>query len=128
MTDSVQRLPDSEVDGEEGWDRLTDEPEIRGVEALLSDSGGKWPWQVTIWVAEFLREDPLQSELHQGLDRALRAVPGVLDVANEDTEVWVVAGTPTGDALVAAAAQVVDTLADRAREHIDGLDGLDGKA
>jgi hypothetical protein len=65
-----------------------------------------------------LRGDPLEAELRQRIDSALRGVDGVGDVAEEDREVWYVTGTPSGKDLVRAAAQVVDDLAGRARALI----------
>ena len=105
----VRRVPDDEVDGLEGWDRLTDEPEIRGVEAIRLDDD-EWPWIVVVWVAEFVREDPLEAELREAMLRELSRVRGVEAVAEEDREVWIVAGVPDGRELVKAAAAVVDGL------------------
>ena len=119
MTSDLRRVPDDEVDGAEGWERLTDEPEVRGVEALRGYSR-EWPWMVSLWAMEFVREDPLESELREEVARALRAVPGVTDVAEEDREVWVVAGQPSGEGLVGAASTVVDQLAHRIRAYVTG--------
>jgi hypothetical protein len=116
MRDEITKVPDDEVDGDEGWIRETDEPELLNVEAYRFDDG----WQVTVWVAEFLREDPLEAEFRAAMDDKLRAVPGVTDVQEEDREVWAVDGQPSGDALLRAAAAVVDGLADRARPYVDG--------
>lgn len=55
MADDVRRVPDDEVDGEEGWERLIDD-DVRGVEAIKVGDG-EWPWQVILAVAEFVRED-----------------------------------------------------------------------
>jgi len=121
MTDDVRRVPDDEVDGDEGWERLTDDPDVRGVEAVKVGEE-EWPWQVIASVAEFLREDPLETELRERMAAALRAVPGVTDVAEEDREVWIVDGEPSGEALVRAAASVVDDLAPRARALMDAAD------
>jgi hypothetical protein len=114
MSESIQRMPEFEIDGNESWGRMTDEPELRGVEAVQVDDD----WQVIVGVAEFLREEPLEGELRAGMDSALRAVPGVSHVAEEDREVWSVTGTVAGEALVRAAAAVVDALADRARDSV----------
>ena len=121
MRDDIVRVPDDEVDGEEEWVRETDDEDVRGVDAVKLEDGVDWPWQVIIAVAEFVREDPLEAELRREMDAALRAVPGVTDVAEEDREVWIVNGQPSGEALVRAAAGVVDRLAPRARAYIDGL-------
>ena len=123
MDGDIRRVPDDEVDGEEAWERLTDDPDVRGVEAVKLEASGDWAWQVGVFVAEFVRDDPLEDELRQGMDTALRAVPGVTDVAEEDREVWIVDGAPAGEALVRAAAAVVDRLAPRAREYMGQLDG-----
>jgi hypothetical protein len=119
MADDVRRVPDDEVDGDEGWERLIDD-DVRGVEAIKVGDG-EWPWQVILAVAEFVREDPLETELRERLAAALRAVPGVTDVAEEDREVWIVNGHPSGEALVSAAARVVDDLAERLRDFMEGL-------
>jgi hypothetical protein len=106
MTDEVIRqLPREEVDEEleEEWIRATDEPEVRNVGASKSAEYG---WQVSIWAAEFVREDPLE------------AVPGVTNVWEEDREVWHVDGSPSGADLTRAAAEVMDDLADDIRTHL----------
>jgi len=114
----IRRVPDDEVDGEEAWERLVDDdPEVYNVEAIRGDD----EWQVTVWVAEFLRDDPLEDEMRQGMDKALNAVPGVTEVIEEDREIWAVSGTPSGEALARAAAGVIDGLADRAKAYIDNL-------
>jgi len=109
--EQVEPLDDELV---ESWQRLTDEPLLRGVEAHLYDDGS---WQVGLWVAEFVREEPAESELRGRMLDALRAVPGAIRVYEEDREVWVVEGTPPGRALVAAAAEVVDSLGQAIRRQ-----------
>ncbi len=83
----VGRTPDDEVDGDEGWDRLTDKPDVRAVEAIRTENLAPWRWSVVASVAEFVREDPLETEFRQRMAQALRAVPGVDDVAEGDREV-----------------------------------------
>lgn len=61
----------------------------------------------------------LERELRQQVAAALETVPGAGAVAEEDRESWYVTGTPSGEALIRAAARVVDRLADRARAYID---------
>lgn len=121
--DAIRRLSEDEKaddELEEEWVRLTSDPEVRGVGA------NKWReegvgWQVTVFVAEFLRDDPLEAEMRLAMGEALRAVPGVTDVYEEDREIWNVSGDPSGADLVQAAATVVDGLADRSRAYMDGL-------
>lgn len=115
--DRVVRVPDDEVDGDEGWERLRDDqPELRNVEAIREGSG----WQVHVWVAEYVREDPLESELRQRMTQALQAVPGVTSVIEEDREIWSVEGNLAGNLLVQAAAEVVDDLAERTSACVYG--------
>jgi hypothetical protein len=83
---------------DEAWERLTDDPEVRGVEtARIDEIGG---WQVTVWVMEFVRQDPL--EIRRRIGAALRAVERVIMADEEDREVWFVTGTPSGRNLTAA--------------------------
>ncbi len=119
MREPIRRLSDEEVDGDEGWIRETDEPELRNVEASRDDEY----WQVTVWVAEFLREEPLEGELRREMAAALSAVAGVDSVQEEDREIWNLQGSPSGEELLQAAAAVVDALADRARSHLNSLGG-----
>src|SRR5947209_13444984 len=93
---------DSEV--AEEWVRKTGEPDVRGVRATRLLQGGDWPWRVTIWAAEFVREDPLEQELRDSVRAALTAVKGVTRAEEEDRELWAVAGQADGEALVKAAA------------------------
>ena len=88
----------------ESWERLTDDPDIRGVDASMITLGEQPYWSVGVAVAEFLRENPLEAELRQQMAAALPAVHGVESVWEEDREVWGVTGAPSGEALVRAAA------------------------
>ena len=117
MSNTPRRAADN-VDGDEGWERITDDPDVCGVEAIKA--ADPWVWSVTITAMEFVREDPLESDLRERVSRALRSVPGVADVAEEDREVWIVSGSPSGEDLVRAGASVVDAFADRIRSHISG--------
>ena len=64
---------------------------------------------------KFVRSDPLESELRVRIMNELRAVSGVTHVAEHDRESWFLTGTTSGEALVVAAAQIVDGLADEIR-------------
>jgi hypothetical protein len=84
------------VDGaDEAWDRVTGEPDVRGVEADRIDFAGGW--NVSSAVMEFVREDPLESELRGRIAAALRSVEGVETAEELDREVWFVTGTPSGE-------------------------------
>lgn len=120
----VERVPDAQVDAElaEEWVRRVDDADLRGVGAYrYGEPAGPWTWGVVVGVAEFLREEPLEGEMRASVDRALRGVPGVSEVTEEDREVWIVAGQPSGEDLVRAVSEAVDQVADRAREHVASL-------
>lgn len=107
------------IDGtDEAWERITGDWDVRGVEAGRIDFASGW--NVTVAVMEFVREDPLESELRRRIAAALRSVDGVETAEELDREVWFVTGTPLGDALVRAASEVVDDLADQARAYAGG--------
>jgi hypothetical protein len=123
MTEEIRRIPSTELEEDctESWERLTDDPDIRGVDASMITLGEQPYWSVGVAVAEFLREDPLEAELRQDMAAALQAVDGVESVWEEDREVWGVTGAPSGEALVRAAAGVVDHLAPSARAYVGNL-------
>jgi hypothetical protein len=114
VSDEIRQVEPEDHEITEEWERLTSEPEIRGVSACLP--GGRDGWVVSIWAQEFYREQPLGLELRQRVQSALRAVAGVTGVGEHDNESWGVSGNPSGEALVRAATGVVDELADRLRE------------
>jgi len=114
LTDEVRQATPPDEGVTEYWERLTeDEQYLRGVEvAAIPALEG---WQVTIWAREYFRDDPLGLELKQRIDSALLSVPGVTSAENGSWESWDVTGTPPGEALCRAAANVVDDLAPRMR-------------
>jgi Bacterial regulatory proteins, gntR family len=109
LSEQVERIPAaSGQDGvREAWSRLTGEPSIRNVEAWLHAGDG---WVITVWAQEFYRQDPLGEELRARLARALESVDRVTSVTEHDNESWRVSGTPSGEALTRAAANVVDDM------------------
>ena len=117
----VRRVPADELDGVEGWDRLSDDPEIRGVEAIRAESNGPWQWSVTVWAMEIVRQDPLEATLQTAIEDQLRNVQGVTSVAHDDREVWIVDGSPSGEELARAAAIAVDGLEADIRSHYEAL-------
>ena len=113
MNDEIRLVPADESDVDELWQRLTDEPDIRGIEAWAdSEFEG---WCVEVSAQEFIRQDPLGTELRQRMQAALRTVQGVTEVDQHDNESWLVNGKPSGQELTRAAAEVVDQLADQLR-------------
>jgi hypothetical protein len=126
MTSEVQYIPPNDSNGYERWQRLTDDSgDIGGVEVIRSETTGPWKWSVTVEVMEFIREDPLETEIRDAMAAELRAVPRVARVSEEDREVWIVDGTPSGEMLTRAAAKVVDRFAVLTREHIESWNAED---
>ncbi len=117
MSDDVQQV--SPPGPEEAWERLTDDPDVRGIEtARVDEIGG---WQVTVCAMEFVRDGTLETDMRERLADALRAVNGVAMADEQDREVWFVTGTPSGKELTEAAARVVDELAGEIRAAMRGL-------
>lgn len=116
MSDDVQQIQPLDSGIAEEWIRKTDDPDLRAVSASKLRAGPLW--NVSVWVMEFVRTDPLESELRRRIADALSAVDGVTSVEEEDREVWTATGTPTGEALVEAVALVVDDLAPQTREAL----------
>ena len=114
MTEEVQQVavPGWDTGVTEAWERLTEEPDIRGVAAYRGDDGH---WQVYIWAQEFFRSGPLGVELRQRRVGALGAVDGVTSVKEWDNDSWRVEGAPSGEELTWVATSVVDNMADRLR-------------
>jgi hypothetical protein len=118
----IRQRPGDEVDEEldEEWIRETDEPSVRNVGAFLE--GDKW--HVSIWAAEFVREEPLESRMRGQIAAGFQAAPGVTNVSEGgNREEWFVTGSPTGSDLVRAAADVIDPLSDDIRRHLRHLAG-----
>lgn len=121
VNERITRVSDPGEDEE--WQRETDEDDdLRGVGASKIAAVGDWPWQVFVSMAEFVREEPLETEMRTAVDAAIRSVPGVTDVAEEDREVWIVEGTPSGEALVRAVGAAVDPLVERAAALLDAME------
>jgi hypothetical protein len=119
--DMPQQVPVKDSELAEEWVRRTNEPDVRAVGASKYREPREWPWQVHIWAAEFVRTNPLEREMRSAITAALAAVPGVKKVVQEDREKWIVAGDPSGEALVRAAARAIDRLQEKIRSHMESL-------
>lgn len=116
MSEEIRQIEPEDDEIQEEWIREA-EPGRTVSANRVDEIGG---WQVAIWAMEFVRSDPLETELRQQILTALRSVKGVSTAEEQDREQWFVIGTPAGRDLVAAAARVVDELADRIRPHAEG--------
>jgi hypothetical protein len=116
FSDAIDRTV---IEGQEAWVRMSTEPHLRSVEALKNEGGG---WSVAVAVMEFVRpEHAAYPELQQAIDDAIERVPGVTEVEREVNEVWWASGTPSGEDLARAVADVLDEHADRLRDHYNNL-------
>ncbi|HSD85869.1 MAG TPA: hypothetical protein VLB44_00085 [Kofleriaceae bacterium] len=118
----VRQVTPLESETLEAWQRVVEghDNDIHGVGASLGRHAA-WPWRVFVNVMEFIRRVPLEGELQRLITLALLSVEGVTKAQHEDREVWLVAGTPKGDELIASVTEVVDGLARQTRAHIDQL-------
>lgn len=117
----IEKVEPADEESLEEWSRVTEEPDLEGVSAVrISD--GDWPWQVHVSVMEFIRTEPLESELGAAVSAALAAVPGVREAAHEDRETWIIKGDADGSSLVRAASAAVDRFSSQTRKAFDELD------
>jgi hypothetical protein len=116
---SVEAVTPDDDEVVEEWIRVVDDDEVRGTSAIRLRDNAPWSWQVFVRAAEFIRSAPLEHELRAVVPLALRATPGVTDVREQDREVWIVTGAPTGPDLVAASGRAVDALAVRGRAFLE---------
>jgi hypothetical protein len=84
------------------------------------DAGDPWPWRIEVDAAEFVREEPFESEFRRRIDAAIRSVGGITDVTEEDREVWLAAGQSDGEAIVAAVATALDAMAEQIEAALEG--------
>jgi hypothetical protein len=105
---------------EEEWIRVTEEENILGVCATRTGDGD-WPWQVSIYVAEFVRAEPLRSQLVDTITAALASIRGVTRAAQEDREVWAIQGNVGGEALIQACSVALNQLAPLLRQAYAAL-------
>jgi hypothetical protein len=104
----------------EEWVRVTDDKHILGVCATRTKNSN-WPWRVFISIAEYIRTEPLQSELQAAITNALNTIIGVTEARQEDREVWVVQGNVSGRTLILASSIALDSLADDTRSAYANL-------
>lgn len=105
------------AEAEEEWLRQTDDDDIRGSSALRVGE----IWRVRVNALEFIRQEPLEYTIRDAVTGALMEVRGVVDLSSEDRELWRIAGTPSGEDLLAAVGRVTDELADDIRDAINLL-------
>ena len=105
----------------EEWSRVTDDEDVLGV-GTHRTADDEWYWIVFVNVAEFIRTEPLQSQLAIAITRALEKAPGVNKVVREDREVWLLEGDTSGEELIRACAKALAELEEKLRAAISDLD------
>jgi hypothetical protein len=104
----------------EEWHRVTPQEDALGVSASrLANAHDEW--QVFVNAAEFAREEPTQSRLHDTVTWALENADGVTSVVHEDREVWIVRGNVGGEALIRAVAPSLDRMGKDLEQAIEDL-------
>ncbi|AXK71249.1 hypothetical protein DWG18_02390 [Lysobacter sp. TY2-98] len=103
----VEKIAPADSSVLEEWHRVTTEEDVLGVSASRLE-GAQEEWQVFVNAAEFAREEPTQSMLHEAVTQALQNAEGVTAVLHEDREVWIVRGNVRGEALVRSVAPALD--------------------
>lgn len=99
-----------------------EDDDIRSVWAVRVRNQPEWPWSVSVSVAEFLREEPLQSEFIDAVSAGLQSVRGVRKVVQEDREVWLVSGRLiSGKKLVIAVDKALEILDAPMRRHVASI-------
>ena len=106
-SDDVEKVTES--DGSTSWGLFTEEEDVRSVWVSFRPDDG-WPWQIDIPVAEFVREEPLETTFRTRVQDAIR-VEGITEVAEEDREVWLARGQADGEAIARAVGDVLDAMA-----------------
>jgi hypothetical protein len=111
------------VDAElaEEWTRDIADPHVssvQGIDAHKWNADTPWRWRITVSAMELVRGEPLEATLRAEIVAALRGVPGVVQAEEDDREVWIVRGEPTGAALVNAVAAVIDSHAEEIRHEV----------
>ena len=91
-----------------GWTSVADDMDVYGVEVVPLNDEDSGEWQLTVWAMEFLRDDPLEDALRQGIASALQSLDGIQEHFEEDREVWVVIGPSSGAQVAQAVADVVE--------------------
>ena len=106
-------------EGTRRWARYTTDSDVFGVEAWsFGDVSPDWPWGLAVSVVDVLSDDDLRVKVCDRLDEALLAVPGVTEIAMEDSSIWLIAGDIGGDAVVRAVSEVLNDLEDLLRDDL----------
>ena len=120
MDKFIEQIEPYDDEALESWISITDEEDLFGVEANQYEDS-EWPWQIGITVMELIREEPLESALISEITSAVQSVSGVTNACQEDREVWIVKGEPSGKEWVKVCSLVLDRWSDSIREEVETI-------
>lgn len=102
----ILQIPPFDEAIREHWEVNAHDIDLFGFSALC-EPAMQYPWSLCINVAEFVTQEPLESQFRERIGAAISAVAGVTAIEEADREVWVVAGDVAGEALVEAVLTVL---------------------
>jgi len=117
MADSSEfKIEKIDHDGIAQYVVQTKDPEILGVSAIPGEEADSW--FVILTVAEFVRDEPLESKFRKLVDDTLNSINGVSLVEEADREVWYVEGDVSGDILVLSTVQSLNTIYNELKDYV----------
>ena len=115
MTETVE-VNKIEFEGVFLYEAQTNDPEILGVSAQPAEA--QKAWYVIVTVAEFVRDEPLESKFRKLVDEALTDINGVTLVEETDREVWYVEGKVSGEVLVVNTVEALNSIYTELKEYV----------
>jgi len=105
----IQEYDSNEPEVLESWTRRCHKNHVQfhSVDAvLLKDE--EYPWELYFGAGEFIREEPYVNDLNMEVYNAILSVKGVESAYHEDTEKYVITGSPSGKNLVRTVSEAID--------------------
>lgn len=97
-----------QADGSKSWVRFADDEDVRRV-IVSFQPDSDWPWEIYLPIAEFVRENPLETVFRARVDGAIR-VQGISEVAEEDRELWLARGAADGAVIARSVGDALDAI------------------
>ena len=117
---TVEQLEPVEDEILEEWVHSSESRPFLNVSALKWRDESEFPWKVSVHLAELAREEPSVTLLDDAIFEALSDTANVTGVVRDDTEVWLVAGSPSGEDLVRNAGKVLAVCGPVIVSQLDG--------
>jgi hypothetical protein len=106
---NVEKIEPADEEILEEWARILhkNHMQFHSVDAIrVADKA--FPFYLSFGAGEFIREMPFVEALNEAIYDAIMSVSGVETAFHEDTETYVITGTPNGEALVYEVAKAID--------------------